>query len=243
MVIDAEFEEIEVTDQELDLTAEDSLPWLEADEEDAGAGGIDSVQVMSLLAILLLLGAIIIGAVWYFTGRSDTPDLVPDGSTIEAPDGPIKERPEDRGGKEFEGTGNIAPAIGEGEARDGQLGDGSGAGSGSGAVAAGGDADATNEDAPRPSIDTQSAEPAASSTSGGVAVQLAAYGNRERAEKGWADLSRSSSALNGVSYRIVEAKVDIGTVYRLQAMASNSAEADALCSAIKAEGLECAVKP
>ena len=44
-------------------------------------------------------------------------------------------------------------------------------------------------------------------------------------------------------YRIEEGVVDIGKVYRLQAVASDRAAADRLCAALKADGLDCQVKP
>ena len=76
----------------------------------------------------------------------------------------------------------------------------------------------------------------------GVGVQLAAYGTRARAEQGWSDIVRRTDALTGVKYRVVEGKVDIGTVYRLQAVAGSRAEADRLCAALKADGVDCQVK-
>lgn len=236
MTIDAEFEDIKVTEEELDLTPDESLPWLESDEEEEAAGGIDTVQVMGFFALLLVLAAGLIGGVWYFTNRAASGEVIADGSTIEAPAGPIRERPEEPGGKEFAGTGNVAPAVGEGQVREGKIATADSTGS------------SNADSAPRPSIDTQTTETASQSTSAeaatsGVAVQLAAYGNRARAERGWRDLSGSTKVLDGVRYRIVKGVVDIGTVYRLQALAPNRAEADKLCSALKADGLECAVKP
>jgi hypothetical protein len=76
----------------------------------------------------------------------------------------------------------------------------------------------------------------------GVGVQLAAYSTRARAEQGWSDLSRRTDALAGVKHRVVEGKVDIGTVYRLQAIAGDRTAANALCSALKSDGLDCQVK-
>jgi len=73
-------------------------------------------------------------------------------------------------------------------------------------------------------------------------VQLAAYGTRTRAEQGWNDLSRRTDKLAGVKYRVVEGKVDIGTVYRLQAVAPDRATAEQLCAALKSDGLDCQIK-
>ena len=232
VVIDAEFEEIESDEGELDLSQDDSLPWLESDEDDDAAGGYDTAQIIGFVAILLALLAGVVGGVWYFSNRSGDASLVADGSTIEAPEGPYKERPADPGGKEFAGTGNVAPAVGEGEAREGVMADGS-------------DAVPAISGSAQTDVPASGAEAAASSAaaSSGVGVQVGAYGSRARAEQGWATLVSSSDALSGVRHRVVEGEADIGTVYRLQAVASDRAAADRLCSALKADGLACQVKP
>ena len=105
---------------ELDLSADDSLPWLEAEEEEDTAGDLDTTQVVAFVAFLLITGLLFVGAVWYF-GNEGGGEVVADGSMIEAPDGPLKERPKDPGGKEFDGTGNVAPVVGEGGTRDGVI--------------------------------------------------------------------------------------------------------------------------
>ena len=224
VVIEAEYEELDEAEGELDLSADDSLPWLEADEEDESAGGVDTVQVIIFALILLGILIAVVGAVWYLGNRSGDSAQVADGSVIEAPEGPYKERPEDPGGTEFEGTGNVAPVVGAGGAPEGVMATDSETGT---------DNDGEGEAAP---------EPAAPAT-GGVGVQLAAYSSRARAEQGWRDLSRRTDALSGMRYRIEEGVVDIGTVYRLQAVASDRAAADRLCSALKADGVDCQVKP
>ena len=63
MIIDAEYEEVEGGDAELDLSADDSLPWLEADEEDDD-GGNDNTHLIILG--LILFGVLVagVGAVW-----------------------------------------------------------------------------------------------------------------------------------------------------------------------------------
>ncbi|MFL0357363.1 SPOR domain-containing protein [Erythrobacter sp. GH1-10] len=232
MVIDAEFEEIEDdgsdAESELDLTGADSLPWLEADEEDEDAGGVDTAQIFAFGAILLAVLLGVVGAIYMLTKSTTDPALVADGSTIEAPEGPIKERPEDPGGKEFAGTGNVAPAVGEGQTREAQIDSG--------------DSTTSAPTASETATGTAASEPPAPPATGGAYVQLAAYGTRDRAEKGWNDLSRQTGALSGKRYRVVEAVVGGATVYRLQVVAGNRSEATQLCQAIKADGLDCAVK-
>lgn len=230
-MIEAEYEEINEAEGELDLAETDSLPWLESDAEEEGAGGFDTGQIVAFAAALLLLLGGVVGAVWYISNRAASSQIVADGSVIEAPAGPIKERPDSPGGKEFAGTGSVAPLVSEGGKRE--------------AVVANKDA-ARATPAPKPSISTvSSADTPASVTTPaiqGVGVQLAAYGTRARAEQGWSDLSRRTDALAGVKHRVVEGKVDIGTVYRLQAVASDRTAAERLCAALKADGLDCQIK-
>lgn len=229
-MVDAEYEELDGFDGELDLADTDNLPWLESDAEDEDAGGLDMGQILGFAGVLLLLLAVVVGVVWYVSNRSANVEAVADGSIIEAPAGPIKERPEDPGGKQFAGTGNIAPLVGEGASTEAVVGE-----------------PAVKPAAPKPAPSASAAAApkpatAAPADMSRVGVQLAAYSSRARAEQGWADLARRTDALTGVKHRVVEGKVDIGTVFRLQAVAGSRAEAERLCSALKADGLDCQVK-
>jgi len=238
VIIDAEYEEIEDADGELDLLADDSLPWLEADEDEEG--GSDNTQIILLGLILLGILIAAVGTVWLFGSKVSEGELTADGSVIAAPQGPIKERPEDPGGKEFAGTGTVAPIVGEGGTPEGVMNTdenaivGNGAGAATAANSDSGGAEQGNAQAGGSSQATTSQS--------GVGVQLAAYSSRARAEQGWNDLSRRTSALSGLRYRIEEGKVDIGTVYRLQAVASDLAAANSLCASLKSDGIECQVK-
>lgn len=234
-MIEAEYEELGPDEGALGLADTDSLPWLESGAEDEEPGGLDPGQVMLFLAALVLLLGAAVGAVWYFSSRAGGGQGVPEGGVIAAPEGPVKERPEDPGGKQFAGTGNVAPVVSEGGSRPAVVAAPPAAASATSAPAA---------PAPAASAAAGAAAPAtaAAGDTGGVAVQLAAYSNRARAEQGWGDLVRRTDALAGVRHRVVEAKVDSGTVYRLQALAPNRAEAEKLCSALKADGLACQIK-
>ncbi len=213
--------------EQLTLADEDErLPWLESGEDDDEDAGVDTGRIVGFALFALLALAALIGGIWWFGNRGPDPDLVADGSTIEAPPGPYKEKPADPGGKQFEGTGNMAPAVGEGQEREGVL---------------------ANNTA-QPSIDAPKAgetpAPAASPTqaAGGVAVQVGAYSSKETAEAGWQRLLSQTEKLAGVSHRVVQGQADIGTVYRLQAMAGSLANANQLCAALKADGIACQIK-
>jgi len=228
-MVQGRYEEHPEADGELDLAASHSLPWLESYEEDEDAGGIDFTQVAGFVAVLLVVLVVVVAGAWFLTNRMDSEEVVADGSVIAAPEGPIKQRPDKPGGKEFAGTGNVAPLVGEGAARPGVVAE---------------PPVGLPKPAPAPAP-SASAAPAAAPTAApvaGVGVQLAAYGTRARAEQGWSEVTRRTEVLSGVKYRIVEGKVDIGTVYRLQAVAGSRAEAERLCAALKADGIECQVK-
>ncbi len=232
-IVEEEFDEA----GELDLGDEDgSLPWLESDDEFEEEGG-SSFLLLALLALGAL--ALIIGGIWWFTRDRDGADLVADGSVIEAPEAPYKERPEDPGGKTFEGTGDTSFAVSEGESRTAKLGDGDAAAKpGFDSVGASDSTDKASPGQPKPAA----TQPAVASAPAGPGVQVGAYSTRSSAEAGWQSLSSSHSALSGLKYRIVEGKADIGTVFRLQALPGDAAAARALCAKLKSAGQDCAVK-
>lgn len=215
---------------QLDLGDEEvRLPWLEGDEdeeEEAQGSGVAQGLVLVLLG-LVAIGVIVGGLYWAMRGRPDA-QLVADGGVIEAPDEPYKTRPENPGGQVVDGTGDTSYAVAEGQSRAPRI---EGATEG---VAPGFDGVATAK-AP----ETEAAAPV---SSGGVGVQVGAYSSKETAEAGWVALKSQYPALADVSHRVLQGKADIGTVYRLQAVAADRAAARALCSGMQGAGLSCQVK-
>lgn len=215
---------------------EERLPWLESPEDDwdepqdSANGKLAGFVLMGLVAL-----AAIVGGIWWITNRGPDPDLVADGSVIEAPDQPYKEAPQDPGGKTFDGTGDSSFAVSEGQNRPPQL---------------GGEAGAPVAPAPAPAVvPAQTAAPAAAPTgapaaaSGGVGVQVGAFSSKATAEAGWTKLvGQAGAVLSGVPHRVIAGNADIGTVYRLQAVAPDAASAQALCGKLKAAGISCQVK-
>ncbi len=214
---------------ELDLDEDDRLPWLESAEGDYDDAGVDSARVFGFALAGIVALAALIGAIWWVGHRTPDPALVADGSTIAAPSEAYKEAPKNPGGKTFAGTGDTSYAVSQGKDSAGHL-------TGGGAV-------------PKPSVDTGTPAPrpgpvaaVAVPAGGGVGVQVGAYGSQASAEAGWARLVGQSSALSGVSHRVVEGNADIGKVFRLQAVAGDDAAANALCGKLKAAGVACQVK-
>ena len=215
---------IEAEEQLALADGEERLPWLESDD-DYEQPGVDTGRIVAFAAVGLLAVVLILGALWWFTGDRTDEDLVADGSVIEAPDEPYRERPDDPGGQQVAGTGDTSFEVGEGQAVEGRI-------AGSGSV-------------PAPSIDREQADaPAAgpSVAAGTVGVQVGAYSSRAAAETGWSTLSSRIEALQGRSHRVVQGTADSGTIYRLQALAGTAAEADTLCRSIKSQGGDCQVK-
>jgi hypothetical protein len=215
-------------DEQLALAdGEERLPWLESDD-DYEQPGVDTGRIVAFAAVGLLAVVLILGAVWLLTRDSTDEALVADGSTIEAPDEPYRQRPDDPGGRDVAGTGETSFEVAEGETVEGRI-----AGSG---------------DVPAPSIDRAQAETptarpsAAASASGGIGVQVGAYSTRAQAETGWTQLTGRIEVLQGRNHRVVQGTADSGTIYRLQAVAGTVAEAETLCRSIKSEGGDCQVK-
>lgn len=232
---------------ELDLGDEDDsrLPWLEGDDEDYETGGSGQL-IAFVLGGLALLAALVAG-IWWFT-RDDDGAPVADGSVVEAPAEPYKERPVDADAPQMEGTGDSSFAVSEGQAPPAQLGtpgasDKAAAAAepgfasvNKGAAAAAGPAKAAPASAPA------AAAPATAPAAGGVGVQVGAYSSRDKAEAAWSAMTGRHSALSGLSHRVVEGQADIGKVYRLQAVAADSGAASALCRSLRSAGQSCMVK-
>ena len=221
---------------------DDALPWLEADEDEAEPASDYRILIFAALAVAAL-AAILFGANHFLSGRSQG-NVVADGSTIAAPEGDYKMRPDQAGGTQVAGTGDLSFEVGEGESRESRIGGedavpsidvdqaaATGTPTGPGATPAAGRA------TPAPAA---SRTPAAQT--GGVGVQVGAYSSRASAETGWSQLSGRYAALQGLNYRVIEGTADSGTIFRLQAVASDAAAAGALCRAIRSAGGDCQVK-
>jgi hypothetical protein len=217
--------------ERLAFNEEDRLPWLETADDDYDEAGMDGARVFGFVLAGLVALTALIGAIWFFTHRSPDANLVADGSTIAAPTEPYKEAPKQPGGKTFAGTGDSSFAVSAGQTRPAHLG---------GAV-----------ETPKPSVDTGAKPDAAPAKSGAapapaastsVGVQVGAFSSKTQAEAAWTRLSAQYAPLKGLSHRVLEGSADVGTVFRLQAVAADGAGADALCGSLKSAGLACQVK-
>ena len=103
----------DITRDRFDAADEDRLPWLEAVEEEddepgVGAGRLIAALIAGLIAIGLIVGGV------YWLRQKDAAGGPGEGELIAAPEGSYKERPENPGGMQVEGTGDIAYGASEG---------------------------------------------------------------------------------------------------------------------------------
>lgn len=220
---------------------DEALPWLDSADDDDYEEGSDTGRVIGFVLLGLVALAAIVGGIWWASHRSPDPALVADGSTVAAPAEPYKTAPGDPGGKTFDGTGDSSFAVSEGQTRPARLGEAGAAASGTPAATAPKPGVNITAPAAKPSSAAAGAAAAAPAT-GGVGVQVGAFSSSAAAEAAWTRLAGQHSALSGVRHRVQEGKADIGTVYRLQAVAADAAGAQALCSRLKASGIACQVK-
>lgn len=212
----------------LNLNDPDRLPWLEtADgyEYDDRASPL-RIAVMLLGGLVLL--AAIIGAV-YWLQRNQIGGANGNGQLIAAPAGAYKVKPQDAGGKRFEGEGDSAFAASEGTKTGATL------------VPAAKIAAAVP---PAATVSAPAAAPAtnAAPSASAVMVQLGAFGDSAKADAAWAALNKRFGFLAGMNRKIAETNVEGGRkVFRLQAVTANSSEALQLCAKLKVAGENCLI--
>lgn len=214
-------------DDGLNFDDNNRLPWLETADGQEGTDGGSPLKIVFMVVFgLALLAAIAGGAYWFQNSQSRGANG--NGALIAAPKGDYKEKPVDAGGKSFEGEGDSAFAASEGQK--------------TGAVLA---PRPTGPDAAAPQLAI--AAPVAPvktdvAPSNAVMVQLGAFGDSAKAESAWAALNKRFGFLSGVNRKIAEAKVEGGrAVFRLQAITSNSSEAQQLCAKLRVAGENCLI--
>jgi SPOR domain len=198
----------------------DRLPWLEtADGYDYDDGASPLKVAAMVLGGLALLAAIVGGIYWL--QRNQTGGATGNGELIAAQEGDYKVKPDEAGGKTFEGEGDSAFAASEGTKTGATI--------------------AAPAKAGGPKV---AATPAASAPApaGAVMVQLGAFGDSAKADTAWAALSKRFGFLSGVNRKIAEATGEGGRkIFRLQAVTANAAAAQQLCAKLKAAGENCLI--
>lgn len=211
----------------LDLEDPDRLPWLETADGYEYDDGSSPLKVAALVLGGLALLAAIVGGIYYMQrNQAGTPEG--SGELIAAQEGDYKVRPEDAGGKKFEGEGDAAFAAANGKKATSTVGSAPVAAPVAAAAAAAGTGDKAAD---------------GNIAAGSAFVQLGAFGDVANANSTWADLAKRFGFLSGVKHRIAESAADGGRkVFRLQAVTANAGEAQQLCAKLKAAGENCLIK-
>jgi hypothetical protein len=213
-----------------------SLPWLEAVENEDGPRAISARKMLVALLIVLLAGAIVAGTMFWLGRQSPAVTGAPE--LIRAEPGPYKVKPTDPGGLDVAGDSETAYSTSAGEDPDSAL-----------------DvrklppemvqppAESAEPTAPKksPSIEPKPApDPAAPVGPSGPTIQLGAYASTIKADTAWKLLSGRFPEVAALEKSVVTANVGGKSIVRLRAVGS-SEQTRAACSALKAAGENCLV--
>jgi len=212
----------------LNLDDPDRLPWLETADGSAYDDSASPLRIAVMFLTGLVLLAAIMGAI-YWLQRNQIGGANGNGQLIAAPAGAYKVKPQDAGGKRFEGEGDSAFAASEGTKTGATL------------VPA---AKTVPTAPPAALASAPVAAPAniAAAPASTVMVQLGAFGDSAKADAAWAALNKRFGFLAGMNRKIAETNVEGGRkVFRLQAVTANSSEAQQLCAKLKVAGENCLI--
>jgi hypothetical protein len=216
-----------------------SLPWLEAVENEDGPRAISARKMFVALVLVLLAGAIVAGTMFWLGRRDPAVSGAPE--LIRAEPGPYKVKPDEPGGLDVAGESETAYSTSAGEDPDSAL-----------------DvrklpedmkplpAEPPNAAAPPKPAPPKEVKPATAETGvapaapTGPTIQLGAYASTVKADTAWKLLSGRFPAVAALNKAIVTATVGGKSVYRLRASGS-SEQTKAACAALKAAGESCLV--
>ena len=212
----------------LNLNDPDRLPWLETADGYEYDDGASPLKVVAMVLAGLAVLAAIVGAV-YWLQRNQIGGANGNGQLIAAPVGAYKVKPQDAGGKRFEGEGDSAFAASEGT-KTGAI------------LVPAAKVAITAPPAAMASAPAAAPAPSAAPSAGAVMVQLGAFGDSAKADAAWAALNKRFGFLAGMNRKIAETNVEGGRkVFRLQAVTANSSEAQQLCAKLKVAGENCLI--
>ena len=234
-------------DEALEVGDEDRLPWLEAvEDDDAGGDGPPVAKLVTAIVIGLIAIGVIVGGLFWLGNRNQPGG---NGEVIAAPEGEYKIRPDNPGGMNVSGDGDVAAAASEGAQPHGNLN-----------VNAVAEAPVTHAApaaapavpapaAPAPAAPAHPAPaaahpapapahpaPAAAPAGGGATVQLGAFSSQASANQAWTTLSGRFHYLAPLTHSVVAAQVGGRTLYRLRASGAGAAD---VCRRLQVAGEAC----
>ena len=216
-----------------------SLPWLEAVENEDGPRAISARKMLVALMLVLLAGATV-AATMFWLGRQD-PAVSGAPELIRAEPGPYKVKPADPGGLDVAGDSETAFSTSAGEDPDSALdvrklpADMTPLPVGTPQQAA-----PPKPAPPKEARAPGAAQPAVPATPSGPTIQLGAYASTVKADTAWKLLSGRFPEVAALNKVVVTATVGGKSVHRLRASGSSD-QTKAACAALRAAGESCLV--
>ena len=226
---------------ELEVGDEDRLPWLEAVEEDEGGEGGPSVaKLVAAIVIGLVAIGVIVGGLFWLGNRGQPGG---NGEVIAAPEGDYKVRPENPGGMNVSGEGEVAAAASAGQTPQGNLALNAPEAPVTQAQRPAAPAPVAQAPAPVPAAAPAPPRPAPvpapapqQPAAPGATIQLGAFSSQAAANQAWASLAGRFRYLAPLSHAVVPVQAGGRTLYRLRA---SGPDATGICRRLQVAGEAC----
>jgi len=215
-----------------------SLPWLEAVENEDGPRAISARKMFVALILVLLAGAIVAGTMFWL-GRQD-PAVTGAPELIRAEPGPYKVKPDEPGGLDVAGESETAYSTSAGEDPDAALDVRKLTPEMNEAVAEPVAPTVPPKKIPPKETKEPAPDQATPAAPSGPTIQLGAYASTIKADTAWGMLSGRFAAVAALKKSVVTATVGGRSIYRLRAVGSTE-QTRAACAALKAAGESCLV--
>jgi len=219
--------------EELEVGDEDRLPWLEAVEDEDGGDGPSAAKLVAWIVIGLITIGIVVGGLFWLGNRGG-PGAGND--VIAAPEGDYKVRPDNPGGMNVSGEGDVSAAASAGAQPQGNLN-----------VEAVPETPVTRAPHPAPAPPTPTPTPtptpapprpapAPAPAAAGPTIQLGAFSSQAGANQAWSALAGRFRYLAPLAHSVVPAQVGGRTLYRLRASGPDAAS---VCRRLQVAGEAC----
>jgi len=228
--------------EELEVGDEDRLPWLEAVEEEEGGEGPSAAKLVAWIVIGLITIGIVVGGLFWLGNRGG-PGAGND--VIAAPEGDYKVRPDNPGGMNVSGEGDVSAAASAGAQPQGNLNVNAvpetpvtRAAPAPRPAPALAPPPATPPPARAPAPAPAHPAPAPPPAAAGATIQLGAFSSQAGAARAWTALAARFRYLAPLGHSVVAAEVGGRTLYRLRA---SGADAASVCRRLQVAGEACSV--
>jgi len=216
----------------------EDLPWLQSVDDEDEPRGVSARKMLAVLGVVLV-AALLVGAVFFWVGRRDAQVNGPP-ELIKADPAPYKVRPVNPGGLDIAGESETAFETSAGQDTDAKLDMSKAPAEAEVPAPPQPKAGAAAETRPLEAVPQEqpkaASQPKATGEAGSV-VQLGAFQNIAQAERAWTALSSRFSSVAALNKMIVPFSGGI----RLRAGAASPADAKQVCQTLKAAGENCFV--